>query len=53
MSDSRETFDKLYTEFSARFDTEKYLVCQRYLGGSLKITISCLKGSPEIDVGDS
>ena len=53
MSGSREAFEKLYTEFSARFDTGKCLVCRRYLGGWLKITVYRLKGSPEIDVGDS
>ena len=53
MSDSRESFGKLYTEFSTRFDTEKYLVCRKYLDGWLKITVCRLKGSPEIDLGDS
>ena len=53
MSDSREAFEKLYTEFSTGFDTEKHLVCRRYLDGWLKITVCHLKGSPKIDVGDS
>ena len=50
---SKEAFEKLYIEFSARFGTEKYLVYWRYLSGWLKITVCCLKGSPEIDARDS